>query len=110
MRGTDKVTEYCGTTSGDFKMSAADRETMLDMQSYLRNFTIMVKTADDGAGAFQWDTGTDGYPVLTRCFRDGQITLELTLDSLRPEADTEGDVRAAERLQEVRHVARAQPR
>ncbi len=82
MRGTDKVTEYCGSTSNDFKMSAGERQTMLDMQGYLRNFTIMVQTSDDATRAFQWDTSTDGYPVLTRCYRDGNLTLELQLESV----------------------------
>ena len=82
MRGADKVTEYCGTTSTDFKMSDAERQTMLDMQSYLRNFSIMVKSSDDSMRAIQWDTNVDGYPVLTRCFRSGTMTLDLTLDGV----------------------------
>lgn len=82
MRGADKVTEYCGSTSSDFKMSEAERRTMLDMQSYLRNFSIMVKSAEDGMRAFQWDTNVDGYPVLTRCFVGGATTLDLTLDGV----------------------------
>ncbi|HKW00778.1 MAG TPA: DUF4412 domain-containing protein [Vicinamibacterales bacterium] len=82
MRGADKVTEYCGTTSSDFKMSDAERRTMLEMQGYLRNFTIMVKSSDDSMRAFQWDTTVDGYPVLTRCFRGGAMTLDLTLDGV----------------------------
>ncbi len=79
MKGEDKVTEYCGTTSSDFKLSDPEHQTVLDMQSYLRNFMIMVRSPDDGTRAFQWDTATDGYPVLTRCYRDGKLTLELTL-------------------------------
>jgi hypothetical protein len=82
MRGNDKVTEYCGSTSADFKMSDLERKTMLAMQSYLRNFMIAVKTADDGSRAFQWDTDTDGYPVLTRCYTNGALTLDLTLQSV----------------------------
>lgn len=82
MRGSEKVTEYCGTTSSDFRMSDAERQTMLDMQSYLRNFMIMVKSSDDATRAFQWDTKTDGYPVVSRCFNNGKMTLELTLQSL----------------------------
>jgi hypothetical protein len=42
----------------------------------------MVESADEATRAFQWDLATDGYPVLTRCFRNGQITLDLKLDSL----------------------------
>jgi hypothetical protein len=82
MRGNDKVTEYCGSTSADFKMSDAEHKTVLTMQSYLRNFTIMVKSADDGTRAFQWDTDTDGYPVLTRCYSNGTMTLDLALQSV----------------------------
>jgi hypothetical protein len=82
MRGNDKVTEYCGSTSPDFKMSDLEHKTMLAMQAYLRNFMIAVKTADDGSRAFQWDTDTDGYPVLTRCYTNGALTLDLTLQSV----------------------------
>ena len=82
MRGSDKVTEYCGSTSPDFKISGEERQTILDMQGYLRNFTITVKSADEATRAFQWDYATDGYPVVTRCFRQGQMTLDLKLDSL----------------------------
>jgi hypothetical protein len=82
LRGSDKVTEYCGSTSPDLKMSETERGTVLEMQNYLRNFTIMVKAPDDTLRAFQWDTSTDGYPVLTRCFVNGQMTLELTLQAV----------------------------
>ncbi len=82
MRGQEKVTEYCGTKSKDFWMSDADRQTILDMQGYLRNFMITVKSSDDAMRAFQWDSKVDGYPVVSRCFNDGKMTLELTLQSL----------------------------
>jgi hypothetical protein len=81
MRGDNKVTEYCGSTSNDFKMSDAERATMLDMQGYLRNFGISVQSGDE-TRAFQWDTSVDGYPVLTRCYRNGTMTLELQLASV----------------------------
>ena len=102
MRGDDKVTEYCGSTSADFKMSDAEHKTMLAMQSYLRNFTIMVQTADDGTRAFQWDTATDGYPVL-------QPLLFERHDDPRPRAavrdastDSRGAVRPSQGLPEDR--------
>jgi len=82
MRGTDKVTEYCGSTSRDFTMTDAEHRTMLDMQGYLRNFMIMVRNADDTMRAFQWDTSVDGYPVNTRCYDHGTMTLDLTLQSV----------------------------
>ena len=89
VRGADKVTEYCGSTSSDFRMSDAERQTMLDMQGYLRNFLIMVKSSDDATRAFQWDTKVDGYPVVTRCFNDGKLTLELTLQSVSRKPPTD---------------------
>ena len=82
MRGDARVTEYCGTTSDDFKMSEAERKTMLEMQGYLRNFMIMVHADDDATRAFQWDTSVDGYPVLTRCYTGGKMTLDLQLQSV----------------------------
>lgn len=90
MRGAIKTTEYCGSKSDDFKMSDAEHQTMLDMQSYLRSVMIMVKSSDDAMRAFQWDTKVDGYPVITRCFNDGKMTLDLKLQSVnrRPLADT----------------------
>jgi len=82
MRGSEKVTEYCGSTSADFRMSDAEHQTMLDMQGYLRNVGIMVKSGSETSRAFQWDVGTDGYPVVTRCYRDGKLTLDLELTSV----------------------------
>ena len=60
MHGGTKVSEYCGSPSADFTISDAERGTVLDMQRYLRNFTIMVRTPDDATRAFQWDTSVDG--------------------------------------------------
>jgi hypothetical protein len=81
-RGDAKVSEYWGTTSSDLKMSPAERQTMLTMQGYLRNFLITVRSADGGGlRAFEWDTSVDGFPVITRCFRGAETTLDLTLES-----------------------------
>ncbi len=93
MRGPRKVTEYCGSTSPDLKVSDADRQTVLDMQGYLRNFLISVKADDQSARAFAWDTSVDGYPVLTRCFEDGKMTLELTLASVNRNGPTDDQFR-----------------
>ena len=81
MRGDVRVTEYCGAKSPDLTLSPAEHQTMLDMQGYLRNFGIS-STSGDETRAFQWDTSVDGYPVISRCFRDGRMTLELVLDSV----------------------------
>lgn len=89
MRGTEKITEYCGSTSNDLKMTDADRQTMLDMQPLLRNFTITVRAGDEATRAFAWDTATDGYPVLTRCFARGKMTLELTLATVARKGPTD---------------------
>jgi hypothetical protein len=89
IRGNEKVTEYCGSTSDDFKLKDSERQTVLDMQGYLRNFLIMVKSDDQSARAFAWDTKTDGYPVLSRCFANGKMTLELTLATVSRKGPTD---------------------
>jgi len=93
MRGTRKVTEYCGSTSNDFKLKDSERQTVLDMQGYLRNFLITVRSTDDTQRAFAWDTKSDGYPVLTRCFDNGKITLELTLATVTRKGPTDDQFR-----------------
>lgn len=83
MQGGVKRAEYWGTTSADFRMSDAERTTMLAMQDYLRTSMITASPAGGGPSrAFQWDTSKDGYPVLTRCFNGGEMTLELQLQSV----------------------------
>ena len=83
MQGDEKKAEYWGTKSADFRMTDAERKTMLAMQEYLRNYLIIVNPAGGGeARAFQWDTSVDGYPVLSRCFKGGEMTLELQLESV----------------------------
>ncbi len=89
MRGPRKVTEYCGSTSPDLKLTDNDRQTVLDMQGYLRNFLITVKSDDQSTRAFAWDTSVDGYPVVTRCFEDGKVTLELTLATVNRKGPTD---------------------
>ncbi len=89
IRGDQKVTEYCGSTSDDFKLKDSERQTVLDMQGYLRNFLIMVKSDDQSVRAFAWDTKTDGYPVLSRCFANGKMTLELTLATVSRKGPTD---------------------
>ena len=84
MRGEDKHGEYWGTTSKDFQMSEAERNTMLAMQGYLRNFTIKIIPAGGGGGAtraFEWDTSVDGFPLITRCFDKGKMILDLKAES-----------------------------
>lgn len=84
MVGDEKRSEYWGTTSSDFKMTPDERNTMLAMQGYLRNFMIAVRGGEGDSGssrAFQWDTSVDGYPLITRCFDHGDTTLDLRLSS-----------------------------
>lgn len=41
-----------------------------------------MQSADGGGlGTFQWDNSVEGYPIITRCFRGKETTLDLTLDS-----------------------------
>ncbi|HYR69159.1 MAG TPA: hypothetical protein VER77_04705, partial [Candidatus Dormibacteraeota bacterium] len=83
MRSEEKRGEYWGTPSKDFQLSEPEHETMLAMQEYLRNFTIKVVPAGAGEGvrAFEWDTSVDGFPLITRCFEKGRMTLDLKAES-----------------------------
>ena len=89
IRGGRKVSEYCGSTSDDFKLKDSERQTVINMQAYLGNYLIGVKDADQSTRAFAWDTKTDGYPVFTRCFDNGKMTLDLTLATVTRNGPTE---------------------
>jgi hypothetical protein len=94
MQGSTKRAEYWGSTDDDFKMTKDERATILAMQSYLRNYLLQMQTGgDDGASmrAFRWDTGTDGFPLITRCLRGDQATLDLHLTA-SDKKDVEGDL------------------
>jgi Domain of unknown function (DUF4412) len=82
MQGTTKRAEYWGSTDDEFVMTKEERTTILAMQSYLRNYLLQMRTdGEDGTSmrAFRWDTRTDGFPLITRCFRGDQATLDLHL-------------------------------
>lgn len=84
MRSGEKRGEYWGTRSKDFQMSDAERKTMLAMQEYLRNFAIKVfpgASGGDAVRAFVWDTSVDGFPLISRCFDKGKMTLDLKAES-----------------------------
>ena len=84
MQNGEKHSEYWGTPSKDFKLSEAEHKTVLLMQEYLRNFTIKIVPAGAGSGgarAFEWDTSVDGFPLISRCFENGEMTLDLKAES-----------------------------
>ncbi len=84
MRSGEKRGEYWGTRSKDFQMRDAERKTMLAMQEYLRNFAIKVFPGGSGGDvvrAFGWDTSVDGFPLISRCFDKGKMTLDLKAES-----------------------------
>ncbi|MBV6520142.1 MAG: hypothetical protein MNPFHGCM_00247 [Gemmatimonadaceae bacterium] len=86
MRGEEKVTEYCASKAPEFRMTADERRTVQDMQSFLSSFTSIMRSGDDNTtNAFAWDATGDGYPVLSRSFKDGKVTLELQLDRISRE-------------------------
>lgn len=82
MRGDQKRAEYWGSTSPDFKLSDDERRTVAAMHECLSGLTIVVRGGAGGGGdtrAFQWDTRTDGYPLISRCFDDSVMTLDVHL-------------------------------
>jgi hypothetical protein len=85
MRGGEKRAEYWGTNDHKFRMSDAEHHTMLAMQESLRRSPILVRAGGgsdgDGARVFQWDTTTEGCPIVTRCLDAGTVTLDLKLES-----------------------------
>ena len=93
IRNGEKHSEYWGTPSKDFRLSEAEHKTMLLMQEYLRNFAIKVVPAGAGSGgarAFEWDTSVDGFPLISRCFEKGEMTLDLKAESFDRKALSKG--------------------
>src|SRR5262249_50836607 len=93
IRGGRKVSEYCGSTSDDFKLKDSERQTVNDMQALLGNYLIGVRNTDESTRAFAWDMKTDGYPVFTRCFDNGKMTLDLTLATVTRSGPTDDQFR-----------------
>jgi len=75
-----KTSEYWGSPAADFKLSPAESTTVKAMYAFLGSGGPMLREGG-GAAAFQWDATVAGYPLITRCFSDTVITLELTLES-----------------------------
>ncbi len=74
--------EYCACTSPDFKLSGAERAAVSEADRCIHNlFTIAKPAKGDPSNAFEWDTGTDDFPLLTRCLDGETVTLEVTLES-----------------------------
>jgi hypothetical protein len=76
-----KKAEYWGTTSPAFKISADERKTVVAMQPYLGSSDITASTAGSAVRAFQWDTSTEGYPLVMRCFEGDTTTVDLQIHS-----------------------------
>ncbi len=82
LEGEEKRAEYWGTPSADFKLKEPERATVIAMQSSLRDFLIQVAPAGGNPNrAFQWDTSTDGFPLISRCFTGADTTLDVRLTS-----------------------------
>jgi hypothetical protein len=82
MQGDVKRAAYCGTTSPDLKLSEKEIATAVGFGHSLGNTSIL--TRDERGGqmrAFEWNTEKDGFPVVSRCFRDERIILNLELDT-----------------------------
>jgi len=84
MRGDEKRGEYWGTTSPDFELTSDERDTRIAMQQALSAMTILASSGGPGGGEtrpFEWDTKVEGYPLISRCFDAGTMTLDLHLAS-----------------------------
>jgi hypothetical protein len=81
MRGDEKHAEYWGTTSPDFKITDDERATAKAMHDCLSGLAIIAKRGVGGGetSQFQWDTSTDGYPLICRCFSGADTTLDVHL-------------------------------
>jgi hypothetical protein len=86
----EKTSEYWGSTSREFALTPAESTTVEAMYASLGSGSPLLQTGGGpGATAFQWNASAAGYPLLTRCYADTAITLELTLESYdrKPLAD-----------------------
>ena len=82
MQGTVKRAAYCGTPSSDFTLSEKEHAAAVGFGHALGNTSIL--TRDERGGQmrmFEWDNAKDGFPVVSRCFRDERIILNLELDT-----------------------------
>ncbi len=84
MRGDEKRAEYWGTTSPDFELTSEERATRIAMQGAMGAMNVFARAGGPGGGEtrpFEWDTKLEGYPLISRCFDGGTMTLDLHLVS-----------------------------
>ncbi len=80
--GGEKRAEYCGCKSKDFEITEAERAIVRAMQTCLGSFLMTVKPFEGAtAGAFRWDSSTDGFPLVSRCLEDQKIVFDVTMES-----------------------------
>jgi hypothetical protein len=82
MQGNVKRAAFCGTPSADFTLSEQEHAAAVAFGHSLGNSSIL--TRDERGGqmrAFAWDNEKDGFPVVSRCFKDERIILNLELDT-----------------------------
>jgi hypothetical protein len=82
MQGNVKRAAYCGTPSSDFSLSEKEHAAAIGFAHALGTSSILVKD-DRGSQMrmFEWDSAKDGYPVVSRCFRDDRVILNLELQT-----------------------------
>lgn len=83
MQGNVKRAAYCGTPSSDFTLSDKEHAAAIGFAHALGNSSILVSDGERGSQMrmFEWDSAKDGYPLVSRCFRDDKMILNLELES-----------------------------
>ncbi len=82
MQSGVKRAAYCGTPSSDFTLGEKEHAAAVGFAHSLGNSSIL--TRDERGGQmrmFEWDSAKDGYPLVTRCYKDERVILNLELDT-----------------------------
>ena len=82
MQGNVKRAAYCGTPSSDFTLGEKEHAAAVGFAHSLGNSSILARDERGGQmRMFEWDSAKDGFPLVSRCFRDERIILNLELDT-----------------------------
>jgi len=81
-RNGETHAEYCACASPDFRLTGAERAALTEANLCLHSLFSTVEIGrGDPSGAFEWDTSTEEFPLLSRCLSGETVTLQVTLES-----------------------------